>query len=80
MKTNQDYTITFDSFIGEITVPKGTTVTNETAMGVDPNYHFVNNWSWYKPDLKGYARQMHMHDLIHRGINVPKKYIDYGSD
>jgi hypothetical protein len=75
MITIEDYTVYFDEFIGEITIPKGTRVTHNTAMGPDENYHFVADYSWYKKDLVGFARTMHMHDIHHRGIDVPLKYI-----
>jgi len=47
MKTNKDYTTEFMHY-GQITVPKGTMVTNMTACGIDKNYHFVNEYGWVK--------------------------------
>lgn len=77
MRTNKDYTVYYDDFIGEITIPKGTKLTHQTALGIDENYHFVDDWSWYKPELKGFARKMHILDLEYRGFNVPKEYVQY---
>lgn len=80
METNQDYTVEYkwsNVDFGEITIPKGTELTHQTAMGVDENYHFVKNWNWYKPEVKGFARKMMLHDFTHSGINVPKEFVKY---
>lgn len=74
MKTNQEYKTKVKGL--EVTVPKGTSITHQTSLGIDPTYHFVNDFDWYKPELKGFARQMEIHDLVHYGINVPKEFVD----
>jgi len=56
----------FDSLV---TIPKGTSVTNQTALGIDKNYHFVNDFS--KID------KCFHHDLNYYGANVPKEFIDF---
>lgn len=81
MKTNKDYTIKemrigITDYSG-IIVPKGTEVTHKTAMGIDTNYHFVCDFSWYAPELEGFARKMAIHDFIHYGIDIPKEFIEY---
>jgi len=75
MKTNKDYTAPFMHY-GEITVPKGTKVTNQTAMGIDKNYHFVSDLSWVKRDYPEIDRIL-IHDLTYHGINVPKEFVDF---
>ena len=52
-----------------ITIPKGTSVTNKTAMGIDKTYHFVDDFSAFKGQFGL------IHDLIHRGANVPIEFI-----
>lgn len=79
MRTKKDYIAKYNWSpidFGEITIPKGTEVTHQTAMGIDKNYHFVADWSWYKPEVKGYARKMMLHNFEHSGINVPKEYVE----
>lgn len=75
MVTNSTYTLDFKNY-GEITVPKGTPVTHQTAMGIDKNYHFVHCYKWIDenyPSIKNILR----HDVHYYGINVPKELIDY---
>lgn len=65
--TTQDVTLEFMHH-GEITIPKGTRVTNQTALGVDENYNFVDDLSWIdSPILR--------HDATYYGINVPKEFV-----
>lgn len=74
MKTNKDYTLNFKDY-GEITVPKGTRLTHQTAMGIDESYHFVNEYGWIKTNYPNIANIL-LHDVSHYGINVPKEYVD----
>ena len=73
METNQDYTLKFRGY-GEITVPKGTRVSHNTAMGYDEKYHFVTEMGWIYRDYPTVAVLL-IHDIIHYGINVPKEYV-----
>ena len=75
MKTNKDYTVNYRDH-GIITVPKGTKVTHQTAMGKDKNYHFVDDLSWIKPHVNGIPRYGLLHDVKYYGIDVPKEYVD----
>ena len=75
MRLSKDYKVSIYDI--DLTIPKGTRVTHQTAMGIDKSYHFVSDWSWYKPEVTGYARTMMLHDLHYRGVNVPKEYIEY---
>lgn len=75
MKTNQDVTINFRDY-GNITIPKGTKVTHMTAMGIDKNYHFVDEFQWICDNYKDIERIL-KHDAIYYGINIPKEYIEY---
>lgn len=73
MFTNQDYTTSFKHY-GQITVPKGTRVTHETACGIDENYHFVSDLSWVKKNYPTIANIL-THDLYYHGIDVPKEFV-----
>ena len=73
MKTIKPYTIPFMNY-GTITVPAGTRVTNQTAMGKDENYCFVDEFRWVDenyPDISSILK----HDLTYYGLNVPKDYV-----
>lgn len=75
MKTKQDVTLNFMSY-GQITVPKGTALTHETANGIDKNYHFVNSYGWIKsnyPDIASILK----HDVYYYGIDIPKEFVDF---
>jgi len=76
MRTNKAITGTFYGM--DITIPKGTALTHNTACGIDKNYHFVSDWSWLEPEKQGFGRTMLLHDLEHRGVNVNKEDVDYG--
>ena len=73
METNQDYTTKFRGF-GEITVPKGTRVSHQTAMGIDKNYHFVTEVGWVYSAYPKIALIL-IHDLTYYGLNVPKEFV-----
>lgn len=51
-----------------LTVPKGTPITHQTAMGYDENYNFVVGNS--------FAERYYHHDLEYHGINVPKQFVN----
>jgi len=75
MKTSKDYTTEFRHY-GAITVPAGTKVTHQTALGIDENYHFVNEFEWVKVKYPDFSNTLIM-DLDSYGLNIPKEYIDY---
>lgn len=75
MKTKSDYTTEFRDY-GTITVPAGTRVTNKTAMGIDKNYHFVNEFGWVKANYSQIDSIL-IHDLTYYGLNIPKELIEY---
>jgi hypothetical protein len=80
MQTKEDYTtryIVTGKDYGEITVPKGTKLTHQTAMGIDKNYHFVDEFSWIKPYPDGTPKYGLIHDIKYRGLDVPKEYVEY---
>lgn len=77
MKTIKPYTIENYRNYGKITVPAGVAVTHQTASGIDPEYHFVNQFDWIKKDYPEISHPMMLpHDVVHYGINVPKEYIN----
>lgn len=71
--TKQDVTINFAHY-GKITVPKGTKITNKTALGNDENYNFVDEFNWIKTNYPNIERCL-THDAIYYGINIPKEYV-----
>jgi len=75
METNQDYTVeNFRGVYPPITVPKGTRLTHQTAMGIDKNYHFVSDMSWITKNYPTIAKVL-IHDVTYYGINVPKEFV-----
>jgi len=75
METNQDYTIeNFRGVYPPITVPKGTRVSHNTAMGYDENYHFVTEVGWIYSAYPTIAKIL-IHDITYYGINVPKEFV-----
>lgn len=75
MKTSQDVTINFRDY-GEITVPAGTRLTHMTAIGIDKNYHFVDDLSWIKKNYPSIDRVL-SHDAFYHGIDIPKEFVSY---
>jgi len=75
MVTSQDVTINFRGY-GDIVIPKGTRLTNQTACGIDKSIHFVNEYGWIKtnyPEL----RYLLLHDAVHYGIDIPKEFVQF---
>lgn len=56
-----------------IIVPKGTRTTHKTSCGIDENYNFIDDFSFLKDHP---YRALIMHDITHRGINVPKEFLE----
>lgn len=75
MRTSQDVTLSFMDY-GNITVPKGTRLTHQTAMGIDKNYHFVAEYKWIEENYPDISRVL-KHDVYYYGINIPKEYVQY---
>jgi hypothetical protein len=73
-QTNQEISMTFRG--EEIVIPTGTRVTQQTALGHDDNYNFIDDLSWHKPHLKGFARTMALHDMVHYGIDIDSKFVN----
>ena len=73
-RLKQDYTADFRDY-GEVTIPKGTLVTHETAMGFDKKYHFVDDFDWIKNSYPDYWNTLKM-DMETYGFDVPKEYIE----
>ena len=73
-RLKQDYTVKFMRY-GEITVPKGTRTTHQTASGIDEFYNFVDEYGWIDenyPDIKNILKM----DVSTYGINVPAKFLE----
>jgi hypothetical protein len=73
--TKEEITMEYREY-GEITIPKGTRLTNHTATGIDMNYNFVADLSWiptYEDGTKNYSLT---HDADYYGINIPRHLIE----
>jgi hypothetical protein len=78
MKTHKDYTFNYLNY-GEITIPSGVNVTNETAMGFDYKIHFLNQLDWIDekyPEVSGILK----HDMTYYAPDIPLEYIDKYKD
>lgn len=74
MKTAQDVKINFMGY-GEISVPKGTRLSHQTACGIDENYHFVDDLTWIEKSYPTISRIL-KHDATYYGINIPKEFVE----
>tara|TARA_R110000772_G_C13310310_1_gene440337 strand:- start:13403 stop:13879 length:477 start_codon:yes stop_codon:yes gene_type:complete len=85
MKTAQDiiikdynpHSMSFGGY-GKIIIPKGTRLTHQTALGLDKNYHFVDDLSWIKKDYPQFANIL-LHDFRYHNYNVKKEFVDFGT-
>jgi len=75
MKTKQAVTLVFREY-GNITIPKGTRLTHKTAMGIDKEYHFVDDLSFIERDYKDIASTLR-HDATYYGINIPVEFVEF---
>ena len=67
-QTNKEVTVNFREY-GEITVPKGTRVSNMTACGPDDKYLFVCEYGWIKEKYPKIASILKW-DAEHEGIRL----------
>ncbi|MFT6125862.1 MAG: hypothetical protein ACJAVA_000304 [Flavobacteriaceae bacterium] len=80
METSKEYKVNFKCArqdYGILTIPKGTKLTHQTAMGIDKDYHFVNEFNWIKPHDSGTPQYGLIMDAKNYGINVPKEYVKF---
>lgn len=59
---------------GKVIVPKGTSTTNLTALGMDPDYNFVDEFDWIDKDYPAYANILKM-DMKSYGLHIPEEYL-----
>ncbi|SBW00800.1 hypothetical protein [uncultured Dysgonomonas sp.] len=71
--TANSVTVDFRNY-GKITIPKGVLVTNETAMGIDDRYNFVDEFDWIDTNYPQVVLSLKM-DAQNYGINIPKEHI-----
>ena len=75
--TNQEIQMNFKGY--EITIPKGTKITNKTAMGYDENYNFISDLSWIKHvEFNGQMIPQYglVHEATYYGISIPKEKVE----
>ena len=70
MKTNKEVIQDFRNY-GLITIPKGTRVSHETALGIDKNYHFVDEFDWIEEKTSFFYQ-----DAVHYGININSEDVE----
>ena len=73
-RTIKEYQIEYQGY--SLIIPIGSVVTNQTACGVDDNYHFWQNWDKYVRELTGFKSSMLAHDLTYYGLNIPAEYCE----
>jgi len=61
---------------GKIIIPKGVKITHMTAMGIDENYHFIDDLSWIEKKYSKIASIL-SHDMYYHNFNIPKEFVDY---
>ena len=73
-KTNKEYKTNYKGY--EITVPIGSTVSNNTACGPDDLYHFWVDFREISENITGYKNSTLCHDLTFYGLNIPSEYCE----
>lgn len=76
-KTLREYRINWSACGGlryDITVPTGSMVSNQTALGCDDDYRFLTCFDTMQ--LVGFKAPMLAHDLSHYGLNIPAEYCE----
>jgi len=68
MKTNKELNLNWRGY--NLTIPKGTRLTHQTACGIDKNYHFVDDLS-FLPE-----HSIIKHDAIYYGININLEHVE----
>jgi hypothetical protein len=67
-RTIKPYPVKFGGY--QFTVPKGSTVSNNTACGCSDSYRFWIDWKAFVENLTGFKNSMLAHDLEYRGLNI----------
>jgi len=61
---------------GEVTIPKGTPTTHQTACGVDEDYNFISTFAWVPPHEDGTPQHALIHDLTYYGLNIQRHLLE----
>lgn len=69
--TKEEIKINFRHY-GEITIPKGTRITHNTANGFDPDYNFIVDLTWINKK-ENYPL---WHDAYYYGIDIDASLIE----
>jgi hypothetical protein len=75
MWTNKDVTVSFRQY-GEITIPKYTELTHQTATGIDEKYRFVKDLSWIKNSYPSIANIL-THDMTYYSPNIKEEDVTH---
>ena len=70
--TTREYKTKYGRLEYEITVPAGSRVTNQTALGYDDNCRFLEGVP--TKTLVGFDAPMLAHDINYYGLNIPAEY------
>jgi hypothetical protein len=68
-RTKQEIKMNFRGY--DITIPKGTATTHNTALGEDKNYNFINQFDWVPKNMP-----LLKHDAVYYGIDIPAELIE----
>ena len=63
-QTNKEIKMNFRGY--DIVIPAGTRTTHKTALGIDPNYNFIDDFSFIPKDMP-----LLKHDAMYYGIDIP---------
>jgi hypothetical protein len=73
-KTIKEFKTNYKGY--DLVIPKGSTVTNQTALGPDDNYHFWNVSLEYVEKITGVKNSILLFDLAHYGLNIPAEFCE----
>lgn len=74
-RTTQDYTVNYRQY-GQITVPKGTRVSNIAADGSTISDFFVDEFDWIEPYEDGTPNYSLIRTADVFGIVIPKEFVN----
>jgi hypothetical protein len=73
-KTIKEFKTNYKGY--DLVIPKGSTVTNNTALGPDDNVRFWAVDLEYIKEITGFPDSMLRHDLTFYGLNIPAEFCE----
>ena len=74
--TIRDYVWDADGYGNTLTIPAGSFVTNQTALGCDDRYMFWKDFRRPVEDHTGFKDSMLHHHLTYYGLNIPAEFCE----